>query len=268
MVPAFSNQHSKRVIKLFVSDIDGCLSEPYRPFDAARLQTLAACAAEGGTPHDRGAAPAFSLCSGRAYPYVEAMTQVLGLRVPVLFEAGGGCFDPVAARVRWHPDFTDEVAAQIEQARRWLQRECLPGTALMYDFSKRTQAGIAGADAEALTALRPVIERYVAANLPALCVFHTDVSIDVLPAGVTKRQGMAWLAEIVGCGLEEMAFVGDTLGDLEALRAVGFSFAPANATEAVRRQVQTVTKGRVAAGVLEAFAWCHAYNRRLLKKAS
>lgn len=256
------------MIKLFVSDIDGCISEPYRPFDAERLGALRACAEAGGTPHDGAAAPAFSLCSGRAYPYVEAITQALGLRVPVLFEAGAGMFDPVAARVRWHPAFTDAMAAQIEAVRRWLHATCLPGTELMYDFSKRTQAGIAGADAAALQARLPLVEAYVAENFPALRVFHTEVSIDVLPAGITKREGLAWLAETLGCRLGEIAYVGDTNGDLEALASVGFSFAPANAAEAVRRQVMQVTPGRVAAGVEQAYAWCQAHNARLLKKAS
>ncbi|MGA1495494.1 MAG: HAD family phosphatase, partial [Rhodothermales bacterium] len=67
--------------KLFVSDIDGCLAMPYEPFRMDRMRALM------GRIHASGS-PAFSLCSGRAYAYVEAMTQLLGLRVPTLFESG------------------------------------------------------------------------------------------------------------------------------------------------------------------------------------
>ncbi len=256
------------MIKLFVSDIDGCLSEPFRPFNRLRFQELAAYIGAADAFEGEGALPAFSLCSGRSLSYVEAMTQALGVRVPVLCEAGGGLFDPVTARVAWHPDFTGEVEAQIEQVRRWMLGACVPGTRLAFDYGKRTQAGLMGADAAEIAAHVPVVERYVAGRFPDLCVFHTPVSIDVLPVAVTKRQGLRWLGERLGCPLDQMAFIGDTNGDLGALEAVGYSFAPANATEAVRRTAQVVTGGQLIEGVLEAYRWCVARNEAHLKKAS
>ncbi|HEX7069182.1 MAG TPA: HAD family phosphatase, partial [Rhodothermales bacterium] len=87
------------MIRLFVSDIDGCLSEAYRPYDIPAFSRLAAMVADAGGLGDKPGIPAFSLCSGRAFAYVEAMTQLLGISTPVLFEAGGGIFDPVAVRV-------------------------------------------------------------------------------------------------------------------------------------------------------------------------
>jgi len=250
------------VIKLFISDIDGCLAEPYHPFDLPRYLELTAHIQTAGKLHEHSEWPAFSVCSGRAYPYVEAITQALGVQVPVLFESGGGLFDPVAAQVTWHPHFTAEVEAQIQGVRRWLIKECIPGTGLMYDFGKRTQAGIVGPDTEEVYAQVPVVEQYVARHFPDLVVFHTPISIDVVATTITKQQGLQWLGEWLGCPLEEMAYIGDTNGDLGALASVGYAFAPANATEAVKEQVRVVTEQPLIEGVLAAYRWCQVWNER------
>lgn len=250
------------MIKLFISDIDGCLSEPFQPYALGSLQTLAAYAAEAGAA-GQTARPAVTLCSGRPAPYVEAMAQALGLQVPVLFEAGAGMYDPVAARYAWHPDLSAELVAQIEAVARWIVQHVIPGTAMTFDHTKRTQAGLIGPDAGEVLAAMDALEAFVTANYPALRVVHTPVSVDVLPRILTKQQGVAWLAAHLGLRLDEIAFIGDTHGDLDALMVVGHSFAPANAIAEVRQAVQRVTAGRVIDGVLEAYHWCCAYNERL-----
>lgn len=243
------------MIKLFITDIDGCLAEPYRSYDLEQLDTLRRHARE-----DHGAAPALSICSGRAYPYVEAMSQALDLTTPVLFEAGGGRFDPVAARTTWSPRFTDEVESQLHTVQQWFLTECVPGTSASLDHAKRTQAGVVSPKVEEIRALHPRTEQFVAENAPGLHVFSTDVSVDVVPPGITKRDGIEWLAEYLGLGLDEIAYIGDADSDIEALRAVGTSFAPANATDAVRAQVDHVTDGAVIEGTLEAYRYCRAQN--------
>lgn len=235
--------------RLFVSDIDGCLAQPYTPYDLGTLQQLATLVA-------RTDEPAFTLCSGRPYGYVEAMTQVLGVRRPALFESGGGCFDPVTKKTHWHPHFTEAVREQMEAARRWMASGPLEGTSLKLDHEKHTQAGVVGPDEGDVRAVLPAVEDFVARAMPQMRVFYTPVSIDVVAPTITKREGLAWLADLTGCPLSAMAYIGDTGGDLGALEAVGLSFAPANAEERVRHQVDRVTRGAVATGTLEAFRYC------------
>ena len=255
-----------RPVKIFVSDIDGCLSEPYRAYRLEPLGHLAAYARQaenGGAEHGL---PRLSLCSGRAYPYVEAFTQALGLSVPVVFESGGGLFHLPSARVLWNQAFTDRMASDVEALRRWLIEACLHGTSILYDYGKRTQAGVVGPDVAEVQRLVPVVERYVAENFPGFKVFHTSVSIDVLPEAITKVQALRWLAEHQGVSLAEMAYIGDTNGDLEALRAVGYAFAPSNAVPAVKAVAHRVTEGAVVDGVLEAYRWCVAHNEALRRE--
>lgn len=247
------------MIRVFVSDIDGCVSEPYRPFDLVGMARVAAWVERSDRRRVPEANPEFSLCTGRAYAYTEAVSQALGLRTPVLFESGAGLFDPTSSVTRWHPEFTPELDRELGEVRAWLGTQ-LDGTSVSVDFAKRTQAGVIGPLEDEITRLKPVVREYVSRNHPTLTVFSTWISIDVLSSRLTKRTGLEWLSAELGVGMEECAFVGDTEGDLVALGAVGRSFAPANASPEVARSVQTVTRGRILDGVLEAYETCLREN--------
>ncbi|WP_233993759.1 HAD family hydrolase [Salinibacter altiplanensis] len=240
--------------KLFIADIDGCLAAPYEAYDLAGLNALRRL------PQEADTAPALTLCSGRSYPYVEAMTQALNLTTPVLFEAGGGQFDPVAAQTAWSPHLTDAVEAKLRVVEDWFMTECVPGTQISLDHAKRTQTGVVSPEAGEIRALRPRTEQFVAEETPGLHVFATDISVDVVPPGITKRDGVEWLANRLDLALDEMAYIGDAETDLEALDAVGTSFAPANADPAVQARVDHVTDGTVLDGTLEAYRYCRAQN--------
>jgi len=243
------------MIKLFVTDIDGCLSEPYAPYDLDGFATLRRLAQEAGLIGE-GEAPSLSVCSGRAYPYVEAITQALHVRTPVLFEGGGGRFDPEAAQTTWNPAFTEAIEAEIDAVRHWFVTEITPGTSLSLDHAKRTQAGVVSPDPGVIADVRRQTEQFVADEAPDLQVFATDVSVDVVPPGITKRSGLDGLADHLDLSMNEMAYIGDTEADLEALSAVGTSFAPTNADAAVRERVDHVTDGSVMEGTIAAYRAC------------
>jgi hypothetical protein len=251
-------------VRLFVSDIDGCLGEPYQAFDLVAVSHLATMAREGGLLGSSPIFPAFSLCSGRPFPYVEALTQALGLVVPVIFESGGGLFDPATATVHWHPSFSPEVREEVEALGRWMVETCIPGTSLLFDFAKRTQPGMISPYPEEIDRWMPVVQERVDLHHPRLIVHRTHVSIDVLPEGISKDIGLAWMADRVGVDLTHVAYIGDSGGDLAALRVVGTSFAPENAISAVKTVVQRVTSPRIA-GVVEAYEACVARNRSLVR---
>ncbi len=251
------------MVRLFVSDIDGCIAEPYKPYDMGRLKDLVRLIRS-----DDEAVPAFGLCSGRAYSYVEAVSQMLGVNAPVIFESGGGMFNLETATVTWNPTFTPDVERQMLDIGHWLVKDCLPGTNMMFDFGKRTQVGIAGPDVDEVMRMVPRVEEFVQEHFPSFRVFHTPISIDVSFDQITKRQAMEWLSADLAIPLEEIAYIGDTNGDLPALEIIGHSFAPANATSSVRRMVDHVTDGSVTDGVYEAFNTCIDVNRNRKKVRS
>ncbi len=256
---------SNKPIRLFVTDIDGCLSEPYRPYRLDRIAVLKELLPTQVRPQD--GAPPLTVCSGRSFPYVEAVTQMLGTACPVIFEAGGGMFDPVAGRWTWHPDFTDEVSRQVEEIRRWLDTDIRPGTSMDIDHAKVTQASLAGPIAREVNDAIPGVVARVQRDYPDMIVAHTHISIDVVPKVLNKAGGMRWLADVRKISLEEIAFIGDTNGDLPALEIVGYAFAPANATEPVREVAHITTRGAVIDGVIEAYRWCTDRNDHLINEA-
>lgn len=245
------------MIRLFVSDIDGCLAEPYQPYDLDALGQMAAWTREAGKPGSHAILPAVSICSGRSYPYVEAMSQLLGCVTPVLFESGAGMFDPDAARSHWHPNFTPDVRDGMQAVRAFMET-VVNDSSMAMDHAKGTQAALVGTDPVELHSALRIIHDWVSENAPGFTTFHTHVSIDVVPPGLSKKEGLAWLAETTGVSLAEMAFIGDTNGDIAALESVGRSFAPANAQPAVKDIVHHVCEGTDIQGVIEAYLLCTA----------
>ncbi|MEO0558460.1 MAG: HAD hydrolase family protein [Bacteroidota bacterium] len=246
------------MIRLFLADIDGCLSEPYTPYDwdgFAQLREWSAHAANDARY------PRLGLCSGRSYAYVEAMAQALGLTAPALFESGGGRFDLPDARIAWNPRLTPEVERELEAARRFLLEHVVPtSSTISFDYGKRSQAGIVSPTVGECETHLPAVAAFLAGELPDLTAFHTPYSIDIVPAGLTKADALRWLAEEEGLTLDELAFIGDTNGDAAAMQAAGAGFSPSNGSEAAKAAADVVTEGAVLAGTLDAYRWCLRRN--------
>ena len=247
--------------KLFISDIDGCIAQPYKPMDASGIAALTKLAQQGGALGSDAVYPALSLCSGRPMPYVECLTQVLGLQLPVLFESGGGIFDPVNARITWSPHLTPDVVKQVREVTRWFETDCVPGTLMVVDYAKRAHAGIIGPNPAEITAAIPDVEAFVASAGLDFDVLPTHLSIDVVPKGITKETGMQWLLDTLALSFDDIAYIGDSQGDLEALKLAGRSFAPENAKSVVKEAVDLVVPAQID-GVLAAIKMCIDRNQQ------
>ncbi|GAB5517824.1 MAG: HAD hydrolase family protein [Rhodothermales bacterium] len=245
-------------VKLFVADIDGCLSEPYAPFDLTGLATLRQMiqVAQAGHP----TLPLFTLCSGRPFPYVEAMGQALGIQQPMLFEAGAGCFDPVANTITWHPRLTDAMIEQSRAVTAWAERDLIQRYPLALDHAKRTQVSLVARTPELITELLPEVEEVVAREAPDLTVFQTSHSIDIHSPELTKAEGLRWLGQQSGIDLAHMAYIGDSEGDRLALLAVGHAFAPANASAALQHDAIQWSSETFVAATTEAYRTCVLQN--------
>ena len=232
--------------KLFVSDIDGCLAMPYEPYRLDRLSELARRIKAPG-------APAFSICTGRAYAYTEAVTQLLGVTSPVLFESGGGMFELETGQSRLHPLFNLELRKEIDAIRSFMESVVADYPGMSMDYAKQTQAASVGTEDQGLYEALERIREWTGKRYPQHNVFHTHISIDVVPAGFTKGDGLAWLAEMTGVPVEQMAFIGDSNGDLPAIDACGHSFAPSNASDEVKARVDHVSMHSDVDAVIEAY---------------
>ena len=253
-----SPPHRALVIRLFLADIDGCLSEPYVPFDLDGFRTLRQW---GDCAETDERYPRIGVCSGRSYAYVEATAQALGLRAPALFESGGGRFDLGDARITWNPALTPEVEDALDECRAFLLAEVVPQSkTISFDYGKRSQAGIVSPVVGECEVFLPAVERFVTDLGADLRPYHTPYSIDVVPASLTKVRALRWLAASDGLDLSQVAFIGDTNGDAPAIEAAGLGFAPRNAAAPAKDAADHVTDGGTLAGVLEAYRACLHHN--------
>lgn len=218
------------MIDCFVSDIDGCLAMPYEPYRLDRITHLERLIHAPG-------APAFSICTGRAYAYTEAVTQILGVTTPVLFESGGGMFDLNTGLSKLHPRFDLATRKEIDTIRTFVEQVVAEYPGMSMDYAKQTQAAAVGTADQGLYEALARIEAWVRPRYPQHNVFHTHISIDVVPRGFTKGEGLEWLAEEIGTPVQRMAFIGDSNGDLPAINVCGRSFAPSNASAEVKAAV-------------------------------
>lgn len=80
------------------------------------------------------------------------------------------------------------------------------------------------------------------------------LKIDLLYQGIGDKVAVAnKICAALGIELAEVAYIGDDLGDLQLLKQVGFSCAPANAPSYIKDAVTFVTKTRGGDGAFREF---------------
>jgi Cof subfamily protein (haloacid dehalogenase superfamily) len=73
--------------------------------------------------------------------------------------------------------------------------------------------------------------------------------LDIVPAGVSKLKGLAFLGSQLGIQLKEMVVIGDGLDDIPAISAAGLGVAMWNAEFEVKRAADWVTRSQNEHGV-------------------
>jgi|GEM_PF-218641 len=279
------------MIEYFVSDVDGCLATPFQEPDWEALSQIRAYhqrarldrQTQGESPY-----PLLSICTGRPLAYTEALTQWLGIRTPFVFESAL-VFDLEKYQVRgaathrnaWiqtdpssihtinatgnyeldnfsslsqHPGVQD-----IHQVKEWFLHEVVPRYPEMsIEFAKILDAGLVCHDPELVDIVEQETEQYLEQHgLTHLEIHTTDVSINVLLGGNNKGLGLRLLANAFQTPLSQIAYIGDSSGDIPALDLVGRPFTPANARTIVRQQEgYQHLSSHTTASVLEAYELC------------
>lgn len=247
------------MIRLFVTDLDGCISHPFQPPAWEAISELVRLHADR---QQDARIPPITVCTGRPQAYAEAVAQWLSVTTPFLFESGSGMYDPASNRVWWSPRITAATERALASLRRTIHEELVPQHAgTLAEFGKQKDVGLTNPDPRVIETMYRIVCDLVAQHPDGdLEVHSTDVSVNVIPRAANKGAGLTWLSEHTGIGLDEMAYIGDTQGDLSALTRVGRAFAPRNATPAVKTAAHVVTQGEATAGVLEAYRAVIAEN--------
>lgn len=238
------------MIRLFVVDLDGCITHPFITPDWDAITQIRNLNREAHTnPH----IPLLSICTGRPLPYAEAVAQWLDIRIPFAYESGSGLYSLTDHVIRWTPHLTPDRLRQVDALKRWTSEVVIPKfPGCNPEFTKRTDIGLIHPDMEINQQIRQFVIPFVHENYPDFEVHDTDVSVNIILSDCNKGSGLRFLAETTGIPVHEMAYIGDSSGDVPAMKVAARSFAPSNARPEAKAHAQTIQKEATFA-VLEAY---------------
>jgi hydroxymethylpyrimidine pyrophosphatase-like HAD family hydrolase len=198
------------------------------------------------------AVPAVTLNTGRPSPYVEAVMQVIAGWQPALYESGAGLYLPQTYQFMASPSLTPKHLTALRQIVERVDRAVVqpgraywqPGKSVCYSLFAHPPLILADFSDEVKAIVAEISGQ-------EFIVTPATLALNIHPAGINKGTGLQWLAQVTGIDPTEMGGVGDSAGDLDFLRLVGWAAAPANATEEVKTAVSYVASQPDAAGLQE-----------------
>ena len=248
-------------ILLFVTDLDGCMTVPFETPHWTDYTQIRALQLQS---QDDPSIPPMSICTGRPMPYAEAQAQFLGIRLPFVFECGGGLYDLTTNTLTWNPIVTETLKEDIEAIRAWAHREIFPNfPGAIPEFAKFTDVGLIHRETSVINDIYALATAEITNHFPSFEVHKTDVSVNIIVKKANKGEGLALLSQTLDISLDQMAYIGDSSGDIPGLQRVGLAFAPQNAQQAVKEASHLVTESDATAGVLEAYHWIIQHNLRV-----
>lgn len=238
--------------KLIISDIDGCISpEESRAWDMDLFASLAA-ASRAASAGDSPLAP-MTLCTGRPQPYVEVLMKLLDIRYPAICEAGAVYYTLKDNRSVFCPGITAAMIQGLHQVREYITAELLPEfPGLIYQFGKEAQMSLFSEQPACFEVITPRILAF-AENIPGLelNVTPTHFYLNIDLKGVTKGAAIQGLAQNLGLKKEDIAGIGDTMGDISIREAVRFFACPANAVPGLKAMADYVSPYPDIRGVMD-----------------
>ncbi len=244
-------------MRVFACDIDGCLAAvDHVAFDLERLHAIAEL---NRASADDPTVPALTLVTGRPHAYVDAVMQVLDVRLPASFENGAG----LATRVPYRAWLAPAVAAG-RAALDAVTDLLATRDDVFVQLGKVASLSVFPNDpARPVEDLSADLAGLLAREQLPLEVDPSTGCVNLLLPGVDKASGLRDLCAELGVDLADVAGIGDAIGDLAWLRACGVSFAPAEAVAEVRAAVTRASDLPDVAATLAAYEALIDANRAL-----
>jgi hydroxymethylpyrimidine pyrophosphatase-like HAD family hydrolase len=173
------------MVKIIVSDIDGCLSpEDSSAWDGPLFSSLMSLARKA-TARRTTLAP-ITLCTGRPQPYVEPLSKLLDIRMPIICENGAVVYSLDDNWSRFGPGVTREKLEGLRAVRRFIEREVLPGhPEALYQFGKEAMLSVYSAKPKILPHIQQAVEGHIRdRDLPPVVMGLTHFYLNISMAGV------------------------------------------------------------------------------------
>lgn len=239
--------------RLVVFDLDGTLlPDPNQSVLSTRVRTAIQAALTQGV--------IVTLASGRMFKSLRPFARQLGLSAPLLCHHGARIQASDAPQPLYSRTLETALAREavaLAEARGWhvvlyadeevfvrqpcfeerFYTELLGGLTLVQDWEE--VFAVHAVDKVLCVAAEEEIPLLMA-EYRALCDGRATVVrshrylMEVIPAGISKGQAVAWLADYLGVPPEQVLAVGDQENDVEMLRWAGTGVAMGNAPELVK----------------------------------
>lgn len=253
-----------RRTRLFVCDIDGCLSKgSTHHFEPELIRVLAEANRLSKTDPD---VPAVTFCTGRTMPYVECLMQVIGGYLPALCENGTVLFEPNRYEITVHPRLGGSEREMLERMKVLLDENLICET-VQHEHGKFTHFTLVISPPTTSDELLPRALALAEEFGGNFVVESTKACVHVMFRHLHKGTGIEWLAETTGIGPEEMAGIGDARPDLPFLSQVGIACAPGNAHPDVKALAHWHSEEHDAQAALEFLERLIARNREISRAA-
>lgn len=258
-------QGENKKIKLVVSDIEGCLNLNEHAYDLEALSWIRVAnqLASADNP-----IPFITVCSGRQHAFVEAITQIIAGTVPAVFENGCGLYFPTRSlyeEYAWHPLLSQpEVILQFTKVKQKIIEKVVASKLARRVLGKEMMLSLHPLPSIEVKEVYRIVTETLAKSELVASITRSASAVDITPIGIDKAAGIRWLVDTLGgvlsVELANVAGIGDSAGDVPFLNIVGFSAAPANASEQVKGLVDYCSSCADGRGVADIITHCISIN--------
>ena len=258
-------ERDKKRIQLVVSDIEGCLNLNEHTYD---LEALSWIRAANQLARVDNPIPFITVCSGRQHAFVEAITQIIADTLPAIFENGCGLYFPTRRlyeEYAWHPLLNQpEALSQFAQVQQKIREAVIASNQARRVPGKEIMLSLHPVPPVEIEDVYSIVTETLAKSQLDASITMSASAVDITPVGIDKAAGIRWLVDTLEGELAmefaSVAGVGDSVGDMPFLRIVGFSAAPANASEQVKSLVEYCSPWADGRGVADIIRHCIAVN--------
>lgn len=240
------------MIRLVAFDLDGTLIGDDLEIGPRTRRAIALAQARGVL---------VTLATGRMFNAALPFAQQLGLTTPLICMQGGWIQAPADAAPRYRAQLSPAVAhavATLAEAHRWHVALYSQGHIFLHEWRYPTEfytmllgeATVVPGSWESLIQQAPVDKILFMAEAEAIPAIQQALQattngsaevwrshaqfVEVVPRGVDKGSGLAWLAAHLGLKQAEVMAVGDHENDLPMIQWAGLGVAIGNAVPAVQ----------------------------------
>ncbi|MBA2285644.1 MAG: HAD family phosphatase [Ktedonobacteraceae bacterium] len=258
-------ERGRKKIQVIISDIEGCLNLNEHTYD---LEALSWIRMANQLAREDNPIPYITVCSGRQHAFVEAITQIIAGRLPAIFENGCGLYFPnrgLYEEYAWHPLLSQpDVLSQFKQVKQKVTEEVITSNQARRVPGKEIMLSLHPIPPIEVEKMYSDVTEILAKYQLGAFVTRSASAVDLTPIGIDKAAGVRWLVDtlagVLPVELSTIAGVGDSAGDMPFLSIVGFSTAPANASEAVKNLVTYCSSWADGRGVVDIIRHCAAIN--------